>query len=206
VVQIIEVTGFGVRSAVLRLRRQGSPMQYVVYPMIHIGTSDFYEEVGTRLRHAQLVVVEGVKDGARPSARALVATRRPGDRLQLAFRLDMLTEVLHRATVDGDSEAVEVAAEAVEVWRAVAATYPVRRRELAHALSWLAALQRRDRVEDLGLACAEEAEAIARSIAAEHPERGRQVLATVLPRLARVLDAVGEPERARAITDEMAQR
>jgi len=77
------------------------------------------------------------------------------------------------------------------------------RRELALALSWLAELQRGYGVEDLGVACADEAEAIARDIAADYPDRGRRVLSTVLPRVARVLDAVGEPERARAITEEI---
>src|SRR4029453_7867359 len=44
-VQIIEVTEFGVRSAVTRLRRDESPLEFVLYPMIHIGATTFYADV-----------------------------------------------------------------------------------------------------------------------------------------------------------------
>jgi hypothetical protein len=323
VVQIIEVTGFGVRSAILRLRRTGSPMQFVVYPMIHIGSSAFYEEVSNRLRRAQLIVAEGVKDGGRPSVLSLALTlsyrvvrfnrrvnldvqdidyealgvpvvnpdvttdefRTSWSRIPIASRLlvwcvlpvvvlgrlvgatsaiwtkatevndlpsdederlaesqpelmhAMLDErderllaclselheergaeeievavVLHSgpsepAAADtsggAEGEAVEVAEEAVEVWRAVAVAYPVDRGDLARSLAFLADLQRGYGVGDRGSARADEAEAIARDIAADYPEPGRRLLATVLPRVARVLDAVGEPERARAIREEM---
>jgi tetratricopeptide (TPR) repeat protein len=137
------------------------------------------------------------------AARSLVAGLRPGERRDLARRLEVLSDVLWS---ENSAEAVDVAAEAVEVWRAVAVAYPVYRRNLALALSWLAEQERQHRVGDLGSACAEEAEAIARDIAADHPERGRPVLDEVLPRVARVLDAVGEPERARAIREEIDAR
>jgi hypothetical protein len=62
-VQIIEVTGLGVRSAAIRLRRRDSALQFVVYPMIHMARPQFYRDVTTRLRRAQLIVVEGVHGG-----------------------------------------------------------------------------------------------------------------------------------------------
>jgi hypothetical protein len=59
-VQIIEVTDFGVRSAAVRLRRPGTPLQFVVYPMIHMAKPGFYRDVTRALRAADVVVVEGV--------------------------------------------------------------------------------------------------------------------------------------------------
>jgi hypothetical protein len=65
--QIIEFTDFGVRSAVIRLRRRGTPMQFVLYPMIHMAQPGFYAAVTRRLRQADVIVAEGVGAGARPS-------------------------------------------------------------------------------------------------------------------------------------------
>ncbi|GIF75130.1 hypothetical protein [Asanoa siamensis] len=58
--QIIEVTDLAVRSAVIRLRRQGSALQFVLYPMIHMAKPTFYAAVAKRLRTADIVVAEGV--------------------------------------------------------------------------------------------------------------------------------------------------
>src|SRR5439155_5736896 len=38
--QITEVSVIGVRSAVIELRRPGSPLRYVLFPMIHMGQPD----------------------------------------------------------------------------------------------------------------------------------------------------------------------
>jgi hypothetical protein len=64
-VQIIEVTELAVRSAVIRLRRRETPLQFVLYPMIHVARPAFYAAVATRLRRADVVVVEGVGGGRR---------------------------------------------------------------------------------------------------------------------------------------------
>ncbi|WP_433796455.1 hypothetical protein [Actinoplanes sp. CA-252034] len=63
--QIIEVTEFGVRSAVIRLRRRDSALQFVLYPMIHVAKPAFYTAVTARLKRADVVVVEGVGGGRR---------------------------------------------------------------------------------------------------------------------------------------------
>ncbi|MEV0718157.1 hypothetical protein [Asanoa sp. NPDC050611] len=66
--QIIEVTDLAVRTAVIRLRRRGTPLQFVLYPMIHMAKPTFYAAVTRRLRSADVVVVEGVGGGGgRPS-------------------------------------------------------------------------------------------------------------------------------------------
>src|SRR5262249_23060144 len=88
------------RSAVLRLRRQGSPMQFVLYPMIHIGTSEFYEEVSAGLRRAQLIVAEGVKDGRRPSVLASALT--------LSYRVARFNRRVHLAVQDIDYKALGI--------------------------------------------------------------------------------------------------
>jgi hypothetical protein len=62
-VQIIEVTDLGVRSAVIRLRRRETALQFVLYPMIHMAKPAFYAAVTTRLKRADVVVAEGVGGG-----------------------------------------------------------------------------------------------------------------------------------------------
>jgi hypothetical protein len=64
-VHIIEVTEFGVRSAVIRLRRRETPLQFVLYPMLHMANPAFYAAVTARLKRADVVVVEGVGGGPR---------------------------------------------------------------------------------------------------------------------------------------------
>ncbi|GAA0426467.1 hypothetical protein Aca07nite_31900 [Actinoplanes capillaceus] len=58
--QIIEISDFAVRSAVVRLRRNGSPLCFVVYPMIHMADPAFFAAVSRRLRTADVIVTEGV--------------------------------------------------------------------------------------------------------------------------------------------------
>jgi hypothetical protein len=61
--QIIENSIIGTRSAVLRLRRRGSQLEFVVFPMLHVGMPSFYAEVARQLRECDLLVVEGVVGG-----------------------------------------------------------------------------------------------------------------------------------------------
>jgi hypothetical protein len=62
-VQIIEVTDLAVRSAVIRLRRRETALQFVLYPMIHIAKPAFYAAVAARLKRADVIVAEGVGGG-----------------------------------------------------------------------------------------------------------------------------------------------
>ncbi|MHC5259416.1 hypothetical protein ACYSUO_16190 [Streptomyces sp. UC4497] len=61
VVQIIEVTGYAVRSAVITMRRTGSPMEFVLFPMLHVASPTFYAQVRNRLRKCDLIVMEGIR-------------------------------------------------------------------------------------------------------------------------------------------------
>jgi hypothetical protein len=60
-VQIIEQTGFGVRSAVMTFERPGSAVKFVVVPMMHIASPTFYREVHRRLQGCDVIVAEGVE-------------------------------------------------------------------------------------------------------------------------------------------------
>lgn len=59
--QIIEHSLMGTRSAVLRLRRRGTPLEFVLFPMLHVASPQFYADVAERLRRCDLLVVEGVR-------------------------------------------------------------------------------------------------------------------------------------------------
>jgi hypothetical protein len=73
--QIIDTGAFGTRSAVLRLRRRGSELNFVVFPMMHVATPAFYREVTRRLGGCAVVVTEGVS-GRSPLVWALTLTYR----------------------------------------------------------------------------------------------------------------------------------
>jgi len=60
-VQVIDDTALGIRSAVLTLGRRGSPVTFVVIPMMHLGSPGFYKEVQGLLERSDLVVMEGVQ-------------------------------------------------------------------------------------------------------------------------------------------------
>lgn len=66
--QIIDTGVMGTRSAVLRLRRRGSDLTFVVFPMIHVASPGFYQEVQRRLASCAVIVMEGV------SGRSVIGT------------------------------------------------------------------------------------------------------------------------------------
>ncbi|MGP3732615.1 hypothetical protein ACTWJ9_05215 [Streptomyces sp. GDS52] len=59
--QIIEVTGYAVRSAVITMKRTGTPLEFVIFPMPHVASPTFCSQVRLRLRERDLIVVEGVR-------------------------------------------------------------------------------------------------------------------------------------------------
>jgi hypothetical protein len=58
--QIIEHSIMGTRSAVLRIRRRDTPLEFLLFPMLHVASPKFYTAVAERLRRCDLLVVEGV--------------------------------------------------------------------------------------------------------------------------------------------------
>ncbi|MET8832110.1 hypothetical protein ABZX40_40840 [Streptomyces sp. NPDC004610] len=59
--QIVEVTGYAVRSAVITMRRRGTPLEFVIFPMLHAASPTFYSQVRLRLAECDLIVLEGVR-------------------------------------------------------------------------------------------------------------------------------------------------
>jgi hypothetical protein len=86
--QIIDTGALGTRSAVLRLRRRGSELTFVVFPMLHVAAPEFYAEVRRRLGDCAVVVAEGVSGRSvvgwalTLSYRVIPANRRAGLVLQ----------------------------------------------------------------------------------------------------------------------------
>ena len=58
--QFIEKSFSGVRAAVYRLERSDWGLQFLVCPMIHIGSPDYYVEIQRRLTTCEAVLYEGV--------------------------------------------------------------------------------------------------------------------------------------------------
>jgi hypothetical protein len=58
--QLIETSVVGVRSAVITMQRSGTQLRIQLFPMLHLGTAAFYQQVTERLSRCQVVVVEGV--------------------------------------------------------------------------------------------------------------------------------------------------
>ena len=57
--QFIEKNSFNVRSAVYHLKRDGAP-DFFLFPMIHVGSQTFYDEIARRLTACDLILAEGV--------------------------------------------------------------------------------------------------------------------------------------------------
>ena len=58
--QFIEKNSFNVRSAVYRLKKDNSALEFLLVPMIHMGSSEFYDEISKRLASCDLILAEGV--------------------------------------------------------------------------------------------------------------------------------------------------
>jgi hypothetical protein len=58
--QFIEKNSFSVRSAVYHLKTEKSDLEFVVFPMVHVGEQKFFDEIGERLSHCDLILAEGV--------------------------------------------------------------------------------------------------------------------------------------------------
>jgi hypothetical protein len=59
-VQLIEVSDVGVRAAIYRLAPRVSGPEFVLFPMLHVGTAAYYAEVARRLEQCDVIFMEGV--------------------------------------------------------------------------------------------------------------------------------------------------
>lgn len=59
--QFVEKNGYDVRSAIYHLKKDNSGLEFILFPMIHVGSPEFYEQVKARLSECDLILAEGVK-------------------------------------------------------------------------------------------------------------------------------------------------
>lgn len=83
--QFIEKNSFNVRSAVYHLKKDGAP-EFFLFPMIHVGSQDFYDEIARRLMVCDLILAEGV---ASKRASLLTLSYRIVKRIR---RMDLVTQ------------------------------------------------------------------------------------------------------------------
>ena len=58
--QFIESSIIGLRSAVTTFTRPATPLRFTLFPMVHVGEQQFYDEVAARARLCQVIVAEGI--------------------------------------------------------------------------------------------------------------------------------------------------
>jgi hypothetical protein len=83
--QFIEKNSFNVRSAVYHLKKDGAP-DFFLFPMIHVGSQTFYDEIAQRLMTCDLILAEGV---ASKRANLLTLSYRVVKRIK---RMDLVTQ------------------------------------------------------------------------------------------------------------------
>lgn len=59
--QFIEKNGYDVRSAIYHLKKDNSGLEFILFPMVHVGSHEFYEQVKARLSECGLILAKGVK-------------------------------------------------------------------------------------------------------------------------------------------------
>jgi hypothetical protein len=116
-VQLIEHTGFGVRTAVMTVEKRGAPVRFVLVPMVHLGTVEFFASVRRVLEGCDTVVTEGV---AGRRARVITLAYRISGRLR---RDDLVPQgrALDLSSLDGRIVCPDLSArEFAHGWRRVA--------------------------------------------------------------------------------------
>jgi hypothetical protein len=57
--QYIESSVIGVRSAVITLKRRATPLQFVLFPMVHVGEPEFFRAVADGAGECDIILAEG---------------------------------------------------------------------------------------------------------------------------------------------------
>lgn len=104
--QFTEKNSFNLRAAVYSLKRDSSGLEFLIFPMIHVGSREYYQEISRRLSTCDLILAEGMK-----SRKAVILT------LSYRFvkkmrRMDLITQnegirldTLHKEIVNADMDA-----------------------------------------------------------------------------------------------------
>ena len=121
--QIIEVTDLAVRSAIIRLRRRETPMQFMLYPMFHVAEPSFYSAAATRLKNADVVVVEGVGGDNQKRSTLLGALTLSYTVLRFSRRVGLVKQNINYSTLDAVIVNPDVSLKEFEAdWRRVPLT------------------------------------------------------------------------------------
>ena len=59
--QFTEKNSFHLRAAVYSLKKDTTGLEFLIFPMIHVGSREFYQEISRRLASCDLILVEGLK-------------------------------------------------------------------------------------------------------------------------------------------------
>jgi hypothetical protein len=59
--QFIEKNSFNLRAAVYSLKKDSTALEFVIFPMIHVGSREYYQEITRRLSTCDLLLVEGLR-------------------------------------------------------------------------------------------------------------------------------------------------
>jgi hypothetical protein len=106
--QIIEKNSLNVRSAVYRLRKIGDELEFILFPMIHIGSRSFYDEVRQRLSKCDLILMEGVQSKKASFLTLSYRVVRKINRMQLvtqqeALRISELSDKIVTSDMHGET-------------------------------------------------------------------------------------------------------
>lgn len=59
--QFTEKNSFNLRAVVYSLRNNTTGLEFLIFPMIHVGSREYYQEISKRLTSCDLLLVEGVR-------------------------------------------------------------------------------------------------------------------------------------------------
>ncbi len=59
--QFIEKNTLNVRSAIYHLKKSDEKIEFILFPMIHIGTKEYYDDISRRMTKCDLILAEGIK-------------------------------------------------------------------------------------------------------------------------------------------------
>jgi hypothetical protein len=57
----VEKNGSALQIVIHHLKKSGQGLEFVLFPMIHLGTQEFYDEISQKLAACDLVLAEGIK-------------------------------------------------------------------------------------------------------------------------------------------------
>jgi hypothetical protein len=105
--EFIDSNSFDVRAAVYTLKHPSDPLEFIILPMIHVGTPEYYRKIRGRLEECDLILSEGVSGTTSQiltlAYRFMVRRERLGLVTQDELRVRELEAKLVHADIDAGS-------------------------------------------------------------------------------------------------------